>query len=394
MKPTVLILISHYIPGYKIGGPLTSIKNIVDNLSDKFDFEIITWDRDMGDSKPYQNICANKWINKDNYRIYYLSKKLVSAIKIIRIINSSNANIIYLTSFFSPFFSIYIVLLNRLKIINGKRIIIATKGEMYVEALNFKSIKKNMYLFLSKKINLYSNIFFHASTVFEKEGIIKSQNIAPDKIRIAKNLPGNSNKYHFQKKIISSNLTANKLNIIFLSRISKDKNLPFVFDVLSKSNASILLSIYGPIEDNYIWKQCIDKAKFLPPNIQYEYNGIASREDVKDLICQYDLLFLPTFAENFGHVISESLSVGTPVLISDNTPWRGLTEVGLGWDISLGFPEKFAEIINTIAIEKQSGIIKDRRKIIQSYNLKLDTQKTINDHINLFSFDTVLDTLK
>ena len=35
---------------------------------------------------------------------------------------------------------------------------------------------------------------------------------------------------------------------------------------------------------------------------------------------EYDLLFLPTKGENFGHVILESMSAGTPVLISDTTP--------------------------------------------------------------------------
>jgi glycosyltransferase involved in cell wall biosynthesis len=37
---------------------------------------------------------------------------------------------------------------------------------------------------------------------------------------------------------------------------------------------------------------------------------------------QYDLFVFPTRGENFGHVIIESLSVGTPVLLSDRTPWR------------------------------------------------------------------------
>ena len=51
-----------------------------------------------------------------------------------------------------------------------------------------------------------------------------------------------------------------------------------------------------------------------------------------------DLFFLPTRGENFGHVIAEALSVGTPVLISDQTPWRKLAAVGLGHDLPLAVP--------------------------------------------------------
>jgi len=364
---------------------LTSIKNMVDHLSDASDFSIIAWDRDMGDLEPYQDIPFNQWIKKDNYKILYLPKKLASALNIIKLINNSNAAIIYLTSFFSPFFSIYIVFLKKLKIINAKCIIVATKGEMYSEALNFKSYKKKIYLILSKKFKLYTHILFHASTIFEKEGIIKTLNIEPEKIRIATNLPENTMKNEFSKRRTSSNLTANKLNIIFLSRISKDKNLPFVFDILSKTKANTLLSIYGPIEDRHIWDQCMDKAKSLPPNVQYEYNGEARREEVKEIISQYDLLFLPTFAENFCHVISESLSVGTPVLISDNTPWKNLSESGLGWDIGLEKPEIFIEILNKMAFEKKDNRHKLREEVIQAYNIKLNTQKIITDHRNLFS---------
>jgi glycosyltransferase involved in cell wall biosynthesis len=42
----------------------------------------------------------------------------------------------------------------------------------------------------------------------------------------------------------------------------------------------------------------------------------------REILHKYDLFILPTLNENFGHSIVESLSVGTPVLISDNTPWR------------------------------------------------------------------------
>ncbi len=53
--------------------------------------------------------------------------------------------------------------------------------------------------------------------------------------------------------------------------------------------------------------------------------------------------------ENFGHVIAEALSVGTPVLIADTTPWRNLESDQLGWDLPLSEPDLFAEKIDHCA---------------------------------------------
>jgi glycosyltransferase involved in cell wall biosynthesis len=44
---------------------------------------------------------------------------------------------------------------------------------------------------------------------------------------------------------------------------------------------------------------------------------------------------LPTLGENFGHGIIEALGTGRPVIISDQTPWRGLQAAGVGWDVAI-----------------------------------------------------------
>ena len=45
----------------------------------------------------------------------------------------------------------------------------------------------------------------------------------------------------------------------------------------------------------------------------------------------------------------ESLTAGTPVLLSDTTPWRGLRGLGVGWDLPLGDEEPFAAAIEAAA---------------------------------------------
>ena len=367
-KSNVLVLISNFLPGYKTGGPLTSMLGIIDNLSEDYFFEILTSDRDMGDKIPYEGIKTNTWIEKEKYKICYLKSGVSKFIKIISFINSSNSDILYLNSLFSPFFSIFIILANKIGLLKPVKIIVAPKGEIFKEALNFKRNKKKFYLWIATKCKLYENVYWHSSTEVEKELIIKKFRIEPDRIHIALNLVQKNEGDIFEVKNVIKITSEGLLRIIFLSRISKDKNIVFIFDILKEIKSSVVFDIYGPIEDAFIWEVCKNKISKLPANIVVEYKGAVPQPKVKEVFCLYDLMFLPTFAENFGHVIAESLSVGTPVLLSDNTPWRNLESRGYGWDLPLNKPELFISAIefmsNLTCDEKMKWKLKIKENIV------------------------------
>ena len=73
-KKTILISIGHFTPGNKIGGPLISISNIIENLSPYYKFKVVTSDRDFKEHQPYPGIITNQWIKKDQYEIIYLKR--------------------------------------------------------------------------------------------------------------------------------------------------------------------------------------------------------------------------------------------------------------------------------------------------------------------------------
>ena len=64
-KPTILILVEWFSPGYRAGGPIRSVVNLVEGLKDHFDFKVITTNRDLG-SEPYEGIPSelknNAWL--------------------------------------------------------------------------------------------------------------------------------------------------------------------------------------------------------------------------------------------------------------------------------------------------------------------------------------------
>jgi glycosyltransferase involved in cell wall biosynthesis len=383
-KPKILVLIPNFLPGYRMGGPLTSVINLIENLNEDFYFEVLTSDRDMGDNKPFSNIQFNTWLIKRNYSVYYLSTNILMIFKLVSLIISSDADVIYLNSLFNPFFSISIILANKMGLLKAKKIILAPRGETFNEALNFKRFKKIFFIRIAKTLNLYKNIFWHASTEVEKKSIEKKLNIESQWIHVALNLAKKNSSNEIESIVSIPREDTNNLYVVFLSRVSKDKNIVFTLDVLKEIKANIVFHIFGPIEDDYIWKICEKKISALPKNIIVEYKGSVDKDDVKKVFAQYDLMFLPTFAENFGHVILESLSVGTPVLLSDNTPWRDLESKGYGWDLSLKNPELFInaiEYMSNLSLEEKKEMKLDIRKKVLFF---LNNPETLNANKNLF----------
>ena len=49
-----------------------------------------------------------------------------------------------------------------------------------------------------------------------------------------------------------------------------------------------------------------------------------------------DLYILPSYSENFGITVAESLAVGTPAIVSKGAPWGGLVTQQAGWWIDIG----------------------------------------------------------
>ena len=54
---------------------------------------------------------------------------------------------------------------------------------------------------------------------------------------------------------------------------------------------------------------------------------------------------MPSAGENFGHSLFESMLAGTPVITSQNTPWRNLENAHSGWDIDLNDKPAFQKVI-------------------------------------------------
>ncbi len=87
-------------------------------------------------------------------------------------------------------------------------------------------------------------------------------------------------------------------------------------------------------------------------------------------------------------MIAESISAGTPVLLSDRTPWRTLEADNLGWVLPLGVPNAFAETIDTYSKTSLQERREKRTHMIKFSERQLCAPESISQNRDLF-FDLV-----
>lgn len=338
----VLIMAGYYLPSVKGGGPVQSIKNLIDNFGDEIEFYIIAADRDLGDDKPFQTITLGKWIKLEKASIYYTKLNLLKWKKLASVINSVEFDILYLNSFFSLKDSIIPILLYKFNYISHTKIILAPRGQFTGGALGLKGLKKKIYLKAVKLLNIYKDICWHATTEIEKNQIVSifGNEI---KIHIANNLTSNLSELEFEKNLIKF---IGELKLVYIARIHPMKNLLQTLEVLKKIKGNIEFSIYGPIEDKLYWSKCQNVIENMPNNIKVNYFGQIANEKVSIVYKENHVAILMTLGENFGHSIAEALIGGCPVIISDRTPWKNLSEFNAGYDIPLENEEAFISTIN------------------------------------------------
>lgn len=340
MPKKILVFIDWYLPGYKAGGPIRSVSNIITSLKKDFDFFVFTRNSDLGDSQPFKNIISDKWtIHPDNYPVYYASQKALSIKNINKILSEKDYDILYLNGIFSYRFNILPLLLSRF-LKKKYKIIVSPRGMLGAGALSLKKKKKKLFLFLAKTFGILRDVTWHASSNHEAMEISK---IFGSKAKIVDAM----NISLLSANILSkSEKRKGEARFFFLSRISRKKNLLGALKIFKEiKTGNVSFDIYGPMEDELYWKECETVMNSLGKNISVKYKGILSPELNKEVLSHYHFMLFPTLNENYGHVIFESLSAGCPVIISDQTPWKGLEEKKTGWDIPLDNKEKFIKVV-------------------------------------------------
>lgn len=379
MNKTILVFADWFEPGYKAGGPIRSCVHFVHQMKDRFSIYVITTDRDLNDTEPYPTVEHDKWVEYEKgVKIFYSSPQRLTWGHIQKQVKDLSPDYIYLNSMYSRYFTIYPLLMQRLGFINSK-IVLAPRGMLKESAVQFKSAKKKLFLSAFRQIGLHRLIHFHATDKTEEKDV---QKYFGHKVRLslASNFPGMIKDY--PGSIVKRE---NELSVIFIGRLHPVKNLDFLLRTLQLVKGNVSLTIVGNAEDENYVIQCKEIVKGFPSNIQVRFAGEIPNNELGEIITQHHIFALPTQGENFGHAIFESLAAGKPVLISDQTPWRNLSSLHAGWDLSLKQPEQFTIALQQAVLFDQTEydtLSQGAWQFVRQFVQQSELQKTYN---NIFS---------
>lgn len=317
----VLAFTGAFLPGYKAGGPIKSMVQMLDNLPESVNVTLVTADRDLGKSLPYPGL-SGRVVKRGPHEVYYLNwRNPRHWMALLRWARRNYVDLIYVDSLWSPLFTVLPVVAHRLGLLPSRGVLLAPRGELSPGALGIKSTKKQAFLRGWAPLLRRIDPMWLASTEMEEREIHKVFPWARTIIQIDSH--GDSPR----EGIIASRECA---RFVFISRISKKKNLHLGLEALQLVRSEVKLDIYGPLEDADYWRTCQQLIDELPDNVRATYRGVLRPNQVQETFARYDGFILPTLGENFGHVIAESLSAGCPVVCSQHTPWTEVLNQGGG----------------------------------------------------------------
>ncbi len=376
-KPKVLLFTDWYLPGYKAGGPISSCAHLVDALGDSVDFHIVCSDRDYLDVQPYRQIEADKWTTVGKARVKYLSPDNQTLSSIRKLIEEFPDHKLYINGVFSKSFSIFPL---RASSRLNREVILAPRGMLAPGALGIKSGKKRVYLAVAKSLGWYSTVHFHATNA-QEAGHIRNHFSKSSHITVIPNLPAIPSGH-----VILPEKGEGEIKIVCVARIAREKNIHYALKCLQSVSPFPRVSIrfIGSFYDIDYAETCKELAAKLPENVNVEFSGSLPPDEIQEEYQKAHLFFLPTLGENYGHAIIEALLSGTPVLISDQTPWRDLERTGLGADFSLEDARRFSNFMEAIAKMDHTTYFKNYGHIAKKVLERIHLQDSVLKYKSLF----------
>ncbi|MEQ9188113.1 MAG: glycosyltransferase family 4 protein [Cryomorphaceae bacterium] len=363
-KKRVLILSDWYVPGFKAGGPITSVHRMVQQLNGSFEFSILTRNTDWHDPHPY-DVPIDVWVKADGALVKYLSHP--SASRVWQEVEASEYDVLYLNGIYSPVFNAF-PLLRCLLFKSRKQVIVAPRGMLNANAIALKPLKKRTLLWLYRILGIENKVIFHSTG--EKESAAIRSVYSNARIEEAANLPPVPDAYPEQERN----------GMLSVARISPVKNTLALLRALD-GEAHIGLKLVGTADDSNYLEQCID---IVDRNEGMEWLEGKGPGEIETLYRSAKFFISMTTGENFGHAIIEALSNGCPVIISDQTPWNDVLECGAGWVIPLVDEEAWKRVIAEASSMENEAYLAMSRKAVDYVKRKFDVEQLREQYTNLF----------
>ncbi len=369
----VLQICAAYKPAYIYGGPTMSVSMLSEQLQIAgVDIEVYATTANGLTELPVE---ANTPTTVDGVKVVYFNRLtkdhthfsprlLMSLWR-----NAKNFNVVHIHAWWNlvSLFTCLIALYKKVPVI------VSPRGTLSSYSFNNRnaSIKGLLHKFLGKP--MLNKCHIHTTSTREKlavEALIQPLNVT---------VLFNFVKLPQTITIIQNTETA-VFKIIFLSRIEEKKGLELLIDALKHLTVPYHLTIAGTGDPAYV-----ETLKTMSHTIADKITWAGFKtEDKFQLLAAHDLFVLPSYDENFGNAVIESLSVGTAVLISKNVGLADYVENNnLGW-ICDNDGVSITNQLNTIIKSKREELTHIRQIAPQIINADFDNSKLVNKYISMY----------
>lgn len=372
--------ILHVIPSIdKVrGGPSESIVDLVDSLNQSGqETELLT--TFSNDSQfvtvDYSRIKERVHLLPRKNFLFY--EQYVPMLKFWLMNNISNYELVHIHSVFN--YTSYVAM--TCARLNKIPYVLRTLGHLNEYDLQKKQALKKFWLNFVDKKNLNLVSAFHSTSNSETLEIKKLFPFAkveaiPHGIRLP---------------VTSFKTEVKDIKLLFVSRLHKKKNIPAILEAVSKasqSGISLKLKIAGepnPGEEDYkVYLQKMVQDLNIQKHV--EFCGFLSGKAKEEAFNWANVFILPSFDENFGVAVLESLSYAVPVIVSPQVALsKEVREFGGGWitdeanPLSAGSILKIFELIN-----KNRDLILEESKKARLVAEKFSWEKNAKSLITLY----------
>lgn len=331
MKPRVLIFLDHFFPAKFSGGIAQSIHNLVSYLNSEFDFYVVCSSKEFGSGETLA-VRVGSWVEYcTGTLVFYQTTKNESISRYRRLIEEIDPQIVYMNGIFS--LNYFVKPLLAISKSRSKQVLIAPRGMLQLGALRIKPLKKSIYLKLFKNFLPFKKYNWHATDKTEYSDISKFKGCS-NNIYYAEVMPTLAS---YDSDVNKSFINSSEFNICTISLITAKKGIHRAIEIVKKIDSSrrIVYNIFGPVKDVQYWEKCKDLIPLPSKNLEINYRGAISPQEVPVILVKHQAFLLPTEGENFGHAIFEALCNGVPTVITTKTPFKNLHLKSAGLDTDL-----------------------------------------------------------
>ena len=304
-----------------LGGPANAVYWLCKALARKgYEVTVVTTREGIDE----ECVELNKWTDVDGIRVRYCDTTTKFSTAVIRhsLKELKKVDTVVFSSIcFLPNFFIAISAL-----LSGKKIIWSPRGELFDTAVQGSKGKRLYFAVLNALMGRH--ILFHATSEAEKIGI---RNFFPRSEVVI--IP---NYMEVPKK---EEVASDYSDLLYVGRIAPIKALEKLITGLSlsevfrqsESKMIIVGEVEKQFEDYYLRLLELVEKESLRDKVEFVGGLYGKKKFQAYAAARY--CFLVSNSENFGNVVIEALSQGTPVVASKGTPWETLEKEAALWSL-------------------------------------------------------------